>query len=109
MLGRHGVLQLQQVTAAAEYLDYALMLYAQGAANSDHAVRTKYYASLLSKGLVDGIVLVVPYDYEVLVEVFKEQNMPYVIIDHHGETANELAITATNRKGTMCSATCCKI
>jgi len=44
-------------------------------------------------------VMVVPYDYEMFVQEFKSHNLPYVIIDHHGATSSEPAITATNRKG----------
>jgi LacI family transcriptional regulator len=92
---------LHGVTTAAESLDYSLMLYAQGLAKKDHPGRTKYYASMLSKGLIAGAVMVVPYDYEVLVDIFKEYDVPYAIIDHHSETENEIAITATNRKGVI--------
>jgi len=92
---------LHGVTTAAESLDYSLMLYAQGLAKKDHPGQTKYYASMLSKGLIAGAVMVVPYDYEVLVDIFKEYDVPYAIIDHHSETENEIAITATNRKGVI--------
>jgi len=88
---------LQGISAAAEQLDYGLMLYTQN--GTGHALRSSYYASLLSNGLADGVVLVVPYDYETLVQSFKEHGVPYVIIDHQGSALDVPAITATNRKG----------
>jgi LacI family transcriptional regulator len=87
------------ISDAAERLDYGLMLYTQGGAG--HASRSTYYASLLSNGLADGAVLVVPRDYETIIQAFKDHSLPYVLIDHHGDTEDEPAITATNRKGVM--------
>jgi LacI family transcriptional regulator len=92
---------IQGISEAAEQLDYGLMLYTQGHTSDNRMSRTTYYASLLSNGLADGVVLVVPYNYDVLIEAFKEHDMPYVIIDHHGTTENEPAVTATNRKGVL--------
>lgn len=87
------------ISSAADRLEYGLMLYTQGRVG--HSSRTTFYASLLSNGLADGAVLVVPYDYETLVQAFKDNGLPYVIIDHHGNIADEPAITATNRKGLL--------
>lgn len=87
------------VSTAAERLDYSLMLYTQGV--SEHAVRSNHYTAVLRNGLVDGVLMVVPFDYDVLVNACIEQGMPYAIIDHHGNTVDELAITATNRKGIL--------
>jgi len=88
---------LRGVSGAAERLNYGLMLYTQGAA--DHTKRTSYYLSLLNNSFVDGVLMVVPLDYEVIVNDLKAHNLPYVIIDHHSGTENEPGVTATNRKG----------
>jgi LacI family transcriptional regulator len=85
------------IARAAEQLDYGLMLYMQG--ETHHTSRTTYYASLLSNGMADGVVMVVPYDYEVLVRALNDHGLTYVMIDHHDETNDDPAITATNRKG----------
>ncbi len=90
---------LRGVSRAAEQLNYGLMLYTQG--TTDHAERTSYYLAVFDNTLVDGVLLVVPYDYEVIVNDLKEHNLPYVIIDHHNDTGNEPAVTATNRKGAL--------
>src|SRR5258708_2246958 len=87
---------LTGISIAAEQLDYGLMLNTQSGIG--HTSRTNYYASLLSNGLVDGVILVVPYDYEMLIQAFKDHQLPYVIFDHHDNTDDEPAITTTNRK-----------
>ncbi len=88
---------LRGVSGAADRLNYGLQLYTQGSTN--HAQRTNYYLSLLNNSLVDGVLLVVPLDYEVIVNDLKTRRLPYVIIDHHSDTEDEPSVTATNRKG----------
>lgn len=90
---------LRGVSGAAERLHYGLMLYTQGTV--DHAQRTNYYLSLLSNFNVDGVLMVVPRDYEVIVQDLKAHDIHYIIIDHHSNTGNEPSITATNRKGIL--------
>jgi LacI family transcriptional regulator len=90
---------MRGVSLAAARLSYSLVLYTQS--NTDHQRRTAYYASVLNRSLANGVLLVVPHDYEVLVNAFTEHNLPYVLIDHHSNTDDEPAITATNRKGVM--------
>jgi LacI family transcriptional regulator len=87
------------ISRAAERLDYGLMLYVQG--KKDYTERTNYYAALLSNGLADGVVMVVPYEYEMLINAFKEHDLRYVLVDHHGNVSDEPSVTATNRKGTL--------
>jgi LacI family transcriptional regulator len=45
--------------------------------------------------------MVVPHDYEVIVNDLKEHDLPYVIIDHRRDTGDEPSVTATNRKGVL--------
>lgn len=90
------------VSSAAERMNYGLMLYTQGNLRSiNHEQRTNYYLSLLNNTMVDGVLMVVPLDYEVIVQDLKMRNLPYVIIDHHNGTDNEPSVTATNRKGVL--------
>ncbi|MBX3085724.1 MAG: LacI family DNA-binding transcriptional regulator [Anaerolineae bacterium] len=88
---------LRGVSSAAERLNYGLMLYTQGIAN--HEQRTNHYLALLNNTVVDGVLMIVPRDYEVIVNELKSHDLRYVIVDHHNGTANEPSITATNRKG----------
>lgn len=90
---------LRGVSGAAERLNHGLILYTQG--SIDHAQRTNYYLSMLNNGLVDGVLMVVPRDYEVIVGDLKQHNLPYVIVDHHNGTGNEPSVTATNHKGML--------
>jgi LacI family transcriptional regulator len=90
---------LRGVSSAAERLSYGLVLYTQG--RTSNIQRTSYYLSLLSTSLVDGVLMVVPRDYEVIVSDLKEHDLPYVIIDHHSDTGDEPSVTATNRKGML--------
>ncbi len=90
---------LRGVSGAAERLNCGLMLYTQG--STEHTERTSYYLSLLTSTLVDGVLMVVPRDYEVIVSDLKQHDLPYVIIDHHSDTGSEPSVTATNRKGTL--------
>lgn len=93
---------LRGASGAAERLGYGLMLYTQGSHMSSlHAQRTSYYLSLLNSSIVDGVLMVVPLDYEVIVGDLKARQLPYVIIDHHSDTDNEPSVTATNRKGVL--------
>ena len=88
---------LRGVSGAAERLDYGLMLYTQG--STGHTQRTSYYLSLLNNSFVNGVLMVVPLDFEVIVNDLKEHDIRYVIIDHHNGTDNEPSVTATNSKG----------
>lgn len=88
---------LRGVSGAAERLNYGLMLYTQGSIN--HAQRTNFYLSQLNNTLVDGVLLVVPLDYEVIVNELKSRTLPYVIIDHHSDAEDEPSVIATNSKG----------
>lgn len=90
---------LRGVSGAAERLNYGLMLYTQGAVSNIQ--RTSYYLSILGSSLVDGVLLVVPHDYEVIVGDLKQHHLPFVIIDHHSNTGDEPSVIATNRKGVL--------
>jgi LacI family transcriptional regulator len=88
---------LRGVSGAAERLNYGLMLYTQGSTN--HEQRTNYYLSLLNNAFVDGVLMVVPHDYELIVNDLKAHDLRYVLVDHHSGTGNEPSVTATNRRG----------
>lgn len=90
---------LRGVSGAAERLGYGLMLYTQGSVSNIE--RTGYYLSMLNNSAVDGVLMIVPHDYEVIVSDLKEHDLPYVIIDHHSDTGDEPSVTATNRKGVL--------
>ena len=80
---------LQGVCGAAERLNCNLMLYTQGATD------TEQYLANLNHQTIDGVLMVVPHDYEVIVKHLEANDLHYVIIDHHGGTADEPSVTAT--------------
>jgi LacI family transcriptional regulator len=90
---------LRGVSGAAERLNCGLMLYTQGSIG--HTERTSYYLSLLNNTLVDGVILVVPLDYDVIVQDLQAHNLPYVIVDHQSNAGDEPSVTATNRRGIL--------
>lgn len=90
---------LRGISHAAEHLDCGLMLYTQNLFN--HAVNPNNILSPFRTGLVDGVVMVVPYNYESVVSNLNRYDLPYVIIDHRSETENEASVTATNRRGML--------
>ncbi|HEX2622889.1 MAG TPA: LacI family DNA-binding transcriptional regulator [Phototrophicaceae bacterium] len=90
---------LRGVSHTTERLNYGLMLYTQSVENQTQ--RANHYQSLLNSPLVDGVLMVVPRNYEAIVSDLKAHDLAYVIIDHHSGTANEPSVTATNRKGIL--------
>lgn len=90
---------VQGMSKAAQHLGYNLVLYVQftAAGNADS------YHALFASGLVGGMLLVVPFDEEVLIGLCEEQSLPYVLIDYRGKEPGESVptITATNRKGML--------
>jgi LacI family transcriptional regulator len=94
----HGEL-LRGISNAAEQLNCSLMLYTQNMFN--HATHPDNSLSPLRTGLVDGVVMVVARDFEIMVNSLNRYELPFVIIDHRSETPNEASVTATNRKGML--------
>jgi LacI family transcriptional regulator len=78
--------------AAAQY---ELMLY------TTHRRRTKesVYVATLTRGLADGLLLVVPDDPGAYLDSLAQQNFPYVLIDHQGIGEDCPAVGATNWQG----------
>lgn len=90
---------LRGVSNAVEQFGCDVMLYTQPMFTNPDKLNS--LSSPLRNGLIDGVVMVVPVNYEEMVKHIKELELPVVIIDHHSETANEASVTATNRKGML--------
>jgi LacI family transcriptional regulator len=90
---------LRGITNAAEQLNCGLMLYTQNLFN--HAVHPDNILSPLRTGLVDGMVMIVPRNYEEIVDSLRRYELPFVIVDHRSQAPNEASVTATNRKGML--------
>lgn len=103
LIPNHPTLYLGEIlsglSTAAEQLNCGLMLYTQSMFNQ--AAHPDNNLSPLRTGLVDGVVMVVPRNFEDIVSSLNRYELPYVIIDHRSETPDEASVTATNRKGML--------
>ena len=74
---------------------FDLMLY------TTHRRRTEepLYVTMLTQGMADGLLLVLPRQPEVYLASLTERHFPYVLIDHQGIAENEPAIAAQNWDG----------
>jgi LacI family transcriptional regulator len=74
---------------------YDMMLY------TTHRRRAKEsaYATAITRGMADGLLLVLPRDPEAYLSTLQRQRFPYVLIDHQGIGEGGAAVGATNRRG----------
>ncbi len=75
--------------------DYELMLYT----THRHKDKESSYVSMLTRGLVAGLLLVLPRAPEVYLHTLREQQFPHVFIDHQGLDSASPVIKATNWQG----------
>lgn len=75
--------------------NYDLMLY------TTHRRKTKEstYVATLTRGLADGLLLVLPRNHTAYIETLQRRNFPYVLIDHRGIEQDGPAVGATNWQG----------
>jgi LacI family transcriptional regulator len=74
---------------------YDLMLY------TTHRPKTKEaaYVTMLTRGLADGLLLVLPRNPEAYLESLRQRRFPYVLVDHQGIDDKGPAVGATNWQG----------
>lgn len=72
---------------------YHLMLY------TTHRTRESIYVQTLMRGLADGLLLLLPMNPEAYLESLKNQNFPYVVIDHQGFDDFSPTVVSTNYEG----------
>ncbi|MGC9400048.1 MAG: LacI family DNA-binding transcriptional regulator [Anaerolineae bacterium] len=74
---------------------YDLMLY------TTHRRRTEEsaYVTMMTQGMADGLLLVLPRQPEAYLASLNERNFPYVLIDHQGIARDEPAVAAENWEG----------
>jgi LacI family transcriptional regulator len=90
---------LNGVCSAAERLNCGLMLYMQGPTTAME--RPERHLSLLNNNMIDGVLMIIPRNFEAIVDDVQARRLPYVIIDHHGSTHDEPSVIATNRRGIL--------
>jgi len=83
----------------AQQFGYNLVLYVQHAENQP----VEAYRNLIGGQLISALLMVVPYDYDLLVTLCAEYDMPYALVDYQGDTPVEdvPTITVTNRRGAL--------
>jgi LacI family transcriptional regulator len=71
---------------------YDLLLY------TTHRRKTKEsaYVTTLTRGLADGLLIVLPRDPGAYLETLRLSHFPYVLIDHRGIGEETSAVTAAN-------------
>jgi LacI family transcriptional regulator len=90
---------MRGMSRTAQHSGYNLVLYVQHA----EAKSAEAYRTLIASGLISGVLMIVPFDDEVLMEMCNYYELPYVLIDYQGKPpdASVPTITVTNRKGVL--------
>src|SRR5215217_1989815 len=76
-------------------VSYDLMLY------TTHRRRTREstYVAMLTQGLADGLLLLLPRDPGAYIEALRRRGFPFVLIDHQGIDEVGPSVGATNQRG----------
>ncbi len=74
---------------------YDLMLYT----THHRHLKESLYVAALTRGMTDGLLLLVPQNSEVYVESLHQRRFPYVVIDHQGLDDYSPSVVATNWQG----------
>ncbi len=76
---------------------YDMMLY------TTHRRKTQEsaYVTMLSRGMADGLLLILPRDPQAYLQALRQKHFPYVLIDHQGIDNRGPAVGATNWQGAL--------
>ena len=88
---------LRGISQSSQHLRYNVILYVQHTQGQP----LESYQSLIASGLIGGLLMIVPYDYDILIELCETHQLPYVMVDFQGHipAPNTPTITVTNKKG----------
>ncbi len=75
--------------------NFNLMLYT----THRHTGKETQYANVITNGMSDGILLVVPLAIEVYLKSLRDRHFPYVLIDQHDPLGKSTEVITTNHKG----------
>jgi LacI family transcriptional regulator len=86
---------IRGIEAELSAASYDLMLY------TTHRRKTKEatYVATLTRGMADGLLLVLPRNPEAYLESLRQRRFPYVLVDHQGIDDTGPAVGATNWQG----------
>jgi LacI family transcriptional regulator len=74
---------------------YDLMLYTTHRQKGKEA----QYVATITRGLADGLLLVVPMGREAYLDALREVNFPHVLVDEDGAPGESPSVGTTNRRG----------
>lgn len=74
---------------------YDLMLYT----TNRRKIKESTYVGTLTRGLADGLLVILPHQHKSYVETLQRRNFPYVLIDHNGLEQDGPAVSATDWQG----------
>jgi len=74
---------------------YDLMLYTTHRHKTDESA----YVIMMTQGMADGLLLVLPRQPEAYLASLRERSFPYMLIDHQGIAENEAAVAVENWQG----------
>jgi LacI family transcriptional regulator len=86
---------MRGIDAELASAQYDLLLY------TTHRRKTKEstYVGTLTRGLADGLLLVLPRDPGAYLETLRQYRFPHVLIDHRGGDEETPAVAAANQQG----------
>ena len=95
-LGNEYVSQiLQGIDTALREHDYDLMLYT----TQQRADKEARYTQALANGMIDGVLLLVPFYPDKYLATLRGQRFPHVVIDQNENTGSSPKVTANNYQG----------
>jgi LacI family transcriptional regulator len=86
---------IQGVDEAVAEAQYDLMLYT----THRRKARESTFVASLTRGLADGLIIVLPRDTEAYLATLARQGFPFVFVDYQAHTSNIPAVSATNFEG----------
>lgn len=86
---------MRGIDAELALAQYDLMLYT----THHRQIKESRYVATLTRGMTDGLLLMVPRNSEAYVESLYHNRFPYVVIDHQGFDDYSPAVMSTNWQG----------
>jgi LacI family transcriptional regulator len=87
---------VQGIDEAVTEAGYDLLLYT----THRRTTRESTYVASLTRGLADGLLLVLPRDIDAYMDSLSRQGFPFILIDHDADRPDIPAVSATNWQGT---------
>jgi len=86
---------IRGIDAELSAAQYDLLLYT----THRRKMKESAYVITLTRGMADGLLLVLPRDPGAYLETLRQQHFPHVLVDHRGGDEEAPAVAAANRQG----------